>query len=236
MRLLLTRPVRESEALAALLQARGHDVLIAPLLSIHHREDAELPKRDWQALLVTSANGARALGLLADGALKSVPVVAVGDASAEAARAQGFRDVKAAGGDVHSLDALAAEILDPAKGPLLHAAGSVLAGDLKGMLEARGFDVDRVVLYDAEKAEGFAPKAREALASGALDGVLLYSPRTARHFATLVKAEGVSGGLHRATAYCLSAAIAAEIDTLGFAAIRIADEPSQDALLALISA
>lgn len=236
MRLLLTRPVRESEALAALLQARGHEVLVTPLLSIHRREDAELPKRDWQALLVTSANGARALGRLADEALKSVPVVAVGEASAEAARAQGFMDVKAAGGDVHSLAALAADILDPAKGPLLHAAGSVLAGDLKGMLEARGFDVDRVVLYDAQKAEGFTPQAREALTSGVLDGVLFYSPRTARHFATLVKAEGVSEGLSRASAYCLSAAIASEIDMLGFAAIHIAAEPSQDALLALISA
>jgi uroporphyrinogen-III synthase len=236
MRLLLTRPVRESEALAALLDARGHDVLATPLLSIHHCHDAELPKRDWQALLVTSANGARALGQLADEALKLIPVVAVGEASAEAARAQGFTHVQAAGGDVHSLDALAAEILDPAKGPLLHAAGSVLAGDLKGMLEARGFDVDRVVLYDAQKAEGFTPQAREALASGTLDGVLFYSPRTARHFATLVKAEGVSDGLSRASAYCLSAAIAAEIDMLGFAAIHIAAEPSQDALLALISA
>lgn len=236
MRLLLTRPVRDSEALAALLTARGHEVLVTPLLSIHHRDNVELPKGDWQALLVTSANGARALGRLADNTLKSVPVLAVGEASAEAAQAQGFTHVRAAAGDVHALDALAAETLDPAKGPLLHAAGSVLAGDLKSMLEARGFSVERVVLYDAQKAASFTPAALQALAGGALDGVLFFSPRTARHFAHLAMAECVTGELHRATAYCLSANIAEEIDALGFGAIRIAAEPAQDALLALISA
>jgi uroporphyrinogen-III synthase len=235
MRLLVTRPERESEALAAGLRARGHDVTIAPLLSIHYLDDVPLPQRDWQALLVTSANGARALARCADAALKAVPVLAVGEGSAAAARAEGFSQVRAAEGDVQALDALAARLLDPAKGPLLHAAGSVLAGDLKAMLEARGFEVERAVLYEAEK-RALPETVLDALKAGEIDGVLFFSPRTAGQFAALMREAGLASSLGRATAYCLSAAVAGELGGLSFAETRIAASPSLDALLALISA
>jgi uroporphyrinogen-III synthase len=235
MHLLVTRPEREGEALAAELRMRGHEVTIAPLLSIEYLDDVSLPQRDWQALLVTSANGARSLGRLANAALKKVPVLAVGEASAAAARAEGFSDVRAAEGDVHALDALAARMLDPAKGPLFHAAGSVLAGDLKAMLEARGFEVARLALYEAVK-QALPEATLKALKAGKIDGVLFFSPRTAGQFAMLARQAGISSALGGVTAYCLSAAVAGELSGLGFRAIHIAAEPSQKSLLALISA
>ena len=235
MRLLVTRPEQESEALAGELEARGHEVTIAPLLSIRYLDGISLPGRDWQALLVTSANGARALGRLADPQLKQIPVLAVGEASAAAAYAEGFLDVRAAEGDVHALDALAARVLDPARGPLFHAAGSVLAGDLKAMLEARGFEVMRLALYEAEK-RALPQSVTDALKAGRIDGVLFFSPRTAAHFASLVREAGIESSLCGVTAICLSAAVARELDGLAFGAVQAAAEPSLRALMALISA
>ena len=235
MRLLVTRPERESKALAAELEALGHDVIAAPLLSIHFLDDVSLPQRDWQALLVTSANGARALGRSADPRLKKVPVLAVGEASAAAARAEGFPDVRAAEGDVHALERLAARVLDPAGGPLFHAAGSVVAGDLKAMLEARGFEVVRLALYEAQK-QALPEAALEALKAGQIDGVLLFSPRTAGQFALLVREAGIDSALGGVTAFCLSAAVARELDGLSFGAVHVAAEPSLKSLMALISA
>ncbi|MFN4353988.1 uroporphyrinogen-III synthase [Parvibaculum sp.] len=235
MRLLVTRPERESQALAAELRARGHEVTIAPLLSIRYLDGVSLPKRDWQALLVTSANGARALGRIAEADLKRIPVLAVGEASAAAARAEGFANVRAAEGDVHTLDALAARVLDPAKGPLFHAAGSVLAGDLKAMLEARGFEVERLALYEAEKQD-LPQDVLDALKDGQIGGVLFFSPRTAGQFAALIRAAGLPSSLGGVTAYCLSAAVAGELAGLGFRTVQIAAEPSLKSLTALISA
>ena len=235
MRLLVTRPERESEALKAALEARGHDVTIAPLLSIHYFDNVSLPDREWQALLVTSANGARALGRLADVALKQIPVLAVGEASAAAARAEGFTNVRAAEGDVHALDALAARVLDPAKGPLFHAAGSALAGDLKAMLEARGFEVVRLALYEAER-QALPPHVLDMIGAGEFDGVLFFSPRTAGQFAALMGEAGLASSLGGTAAYCLSAAVAGELSGLSFGAVHVAAEPSLKALTALISA
>lgn len=235
MRLLVTRPERESETLKEALEARGHDVTIAPLLSIHYFGNVSLPQREWQALLVTSANGARALGRLADVALKQIPVLAVGEASAAAARAEGFTNVRAAEGDVHALDALAARVLDPAKGPLFHAAGSALAGDLKAMLEARGFEVVRLALYEAER-QALPPHVLDMIGAGEFDGVLFFSPRTAGQFAALMGEAGLASSLGGTAAYCLSAAVAGELSGLSFGAVHVAAEPSLKALTALISA
>jgi uroporphyrinogen-III synthase len=237
MRLLLTRPKEDSAELARLLAGLGHETVVAPLLSIRFIEDAEIPERSWQALLVTSANGARALGRHARAAeLKTVPVLAVGEASAETAAAEGFAQVLAAGGDVEALAALAARHLDPAGGPLLHAAGSVVAGDLASLLGARGFEVMRVVLYEAEKAPGLPDQAITGLNSGNIDGVLFYSPRTARHFAQLAREAGIESRLASVTAYCLSQAVADALGPIAFKEVKTARDPSQKALLALISA
>lgn len=233
MRLLVTRPDEDAGALIATLAALGHDAVAAPLLSIRALDDADIPQAAYRALLVTSANGVRVLGRHKE-RLLGLKVFAVGEASAEAVRAAGFADVEAAGGDVVSLAALIVRRLTPEGGPLLHIAGSVVAGDLKGDLEARGFSVTRAVLYEAITSSRLPERAADELRAGRLDGVLLYSPRTARTFAQLVRDEGVEGSLSRVTAYCLSQAVAEALAGLPLAAIRVAAAPDQSSLLGLI--
>lgn len=237
MKLLVTRPEADSAALAETLAALGHEAVVAPLLAIRFFDEAELPVRNWQGLLVTSANGARALGRRRDAdALRNLPVFAVGQASAEALVHEGFTRVRAAGGDVDTLAALVVASLRPDEGPLLHVAGSVVAGDLGSALAAHGFKVERAVLYEAEKAVRLPGAACDALEKGSLDGILLYSPRTARTFVSLVTKAGLEDRLGDVTAYCLSQAVADALKGLPLRGVKIAHEPEQSALLALISA
>lgn len=235
MRLLVIRPEEDARALVETLAGMGHEAVAAALIDIRFLTDAGIPDRPYRAVLLTSANGARALGRRPEMAgLARLPVFAVGEASAGAARLAGFDRVESARGDVAALADLVAARLAPGSGPLLHAAGSVGAGDLKGALEARGFDVDRVTLYEAVAAARLPAAAIAALASGALDGVLFHSPRTARIFARLVRDEGAQGSLATLTAYCLSPAVAEALAGLSFAAVRVAPAPDQAALLDLL--
>lgn len=238
MRLLVTRAEKDSNALATLLTARGHEVLSAPLFSIRYSGDAVIPSREYQALLVTSANGVEALRrvLLKTGSQDSFlrPVLAVGDASGAAARDAGFHHVSNAEGDVTSLAALVRQKLSPRDGPLLHAAASIVAGDLKGDLEQAGFDVDRVTLYEAVAETQLPDPLAAALRDRKIDGALFYSPRSARIFADLVMAEGLQSCLDGVVAYCLSQAVASSLAALPFGTFRIASRPSQAELLALL--
>ena len=141
MQALVTRPREEAEALAAALAARGVAALIEPLMEVHFHAAATLDLAGVQAVLCTSANGVRALAR-ASGE-RRLPLLAVGDATAARARAEGFAAVASAGGDAADLARLAAARLDPRKGRLLHVCGSAVAGDLAGDLRARGFAVER---------------------------------------------------------------------------------------------
>lgn len=234
MRLLITRPEEDAEALANLLAACGIESMIAPVITV---ADIAGPAPDLagiQAILITSANGVRAFAHKS--AARDVAVLAVGDASAAAARDLGFGKVESAGGDVAALAKLAADSLDPAAGALLHIAGSAVAGDLSGALAAAGFDCRRAVLYEAKPAASLGAAPRAALKDGTLDGVLLYSPRTAATFVTLADKAGVAGACARMTAYCLSPAVADAVRGLAWRRVVVARAPDQDSLLAAVIA
>ena len=232
MRLLITRPRGEAEALGEILRARGHVPLIAPLMEVQVLEGPELPLLGVQAVLATSANGVRALSLRTK--RRDVPVFAVGPQTAEAARALGFSGVFSADGDSVALAEFVAASLDPAKGPLLHAAGAETAGRLSQALNARGFSVETIVLYEAAPMEELPELAETVLREGTLDGALLFSPRSAKVFASLVADAKLEGACERIEAYCISAATAAALTPLTFSRVSVAGVPNQDAMLALI--
>ena len=92
LRALVTRPEEDARAIAAELRAQGIETILAPMLSIVQRRDPKIDLSGIQALLFTSANGVRAFAA-ASGA-RDLPVFAVGDATAGAARNAGFKNVE----------------------------------------------------------------------------------------------------------------------------------------------
>ena len=232
MRALVTRPRAEAESLAALLAARGIEPVIEPLIEIAGTREALPDLAGVQAILLTSANGARALAR-ASGE-RGLPVFAVGDATARAARDEGFAQVESADGDVGDLARLIARRLKPRDGRLLHVAGSVVAGDLTGVLSLAGFAVERAVLYEAHKADALTPETAALIADGKLDLALFFSPRTARVFAGLVRAAKVTTGLIATTAISISERADAELADLPFRERIVAAAPTQAALLAAV--
>ncbi len=186
MQALITRPVEDAAPLAAAVSARGIAPLIEPLLEIRHMPDAAPDLAGIQALLFTSANGARAFAAAAP--RRDLKVFAVGDRTAQTAQALGFADVESAGGDVADLADLVRSRLAPAGGALLHAAGSVTAGDLAARLGAAGFEVRRAVLYAAEPVGALSAATAAALREGAVDLAFFFSPRTASSFVNLIEA------------------------------------------------
>ncbi|HEY4163793.1 MAG TPA: uroporphyrinogen-III synthase [Dongiaceae bacterium] len=233
MHALITRPLEDAKPLADLLSARGVDCIVEPLLEIVPHDDAKIELDGVQALLFTSANGVRAFATHSP--RRDIGVLTVGEGSAETAREAGFKNVMAAGGDVDALVALVKEKLDPKAGPLFHGAGSVLAGDLQGKLEQAGFTLRRTVLYEAKTAAAFSPEARMNLALGGIDMVLLFSPRTARTFVSLWNSVE-KPSLAKTAALCLSDAVSREIADLGWQRLKIAAQPDQPAMLALVEA
>lgn len=219
-------------ATARALAALGIDSAVAPVFEIEATGDPLPDLANVQAFLVTSANGARMLAAATE--QRDIPVFAVGASSAGVAQEAGFAHVENAGGDVVALAALIRGRLKPADGTLVHVCGTVTAGDLAGVLTDAGFSVRRAVLYRAHAAEALPDTARSELSGGTLDGVLLYSPRSARIFCQLVVDAGQAQACETLFVACLSAAVAEQAARLPFADIRVAATPDQDSLFAVL--
>jgi uroporphyrinogen-III synthase len=231
MRVLITRPEDGGERSAAALCARGHHVLLAPLLRIEPFIADDFGTPPFAAVLFTSANAARAVAAHPRaGEIMSVPVLAVGQRTADAARAAGFADVQSADGDGADLARLVAARFAGNAAPLLYLAGDDLARDLAAELPS--LTIRTVTVYRAVKVTQFSGSVRDALDRGGLDAALHFSLRSAEAFVACAEAAGLLDKALALFHYCLSPRVAGPLG--GAANIRIAARPDEAALLDLV--
>lgn len=226
--LVITRPLEDAAPLASELADMGIETIVAPLMMIETISGPEIDLVGVQGLLFTSANGARAFA--ARSSDRDSPVYAVGDATARVSKDLKFKNITTANGDVDDLATLVCASCDPNKGGFLHTCASVVAGDLSGILAANGFRVARHVLYEAKAAQELPVKVIEALRAKKVDGMIVYSPRTAHILDTLVADAGLSTALAEMKLFALSQNVS-KASTSAWHERIIAAHPCQESLL-----
>ena len=170
MKVWITRTRPGAERTAERLGALGIESLIDPVLEVR-RLDVSIDLDGVDALAFTSPNGVAAFEGLSQG--RSLPVFAVGEATADALRRIGFRRVEIAGGDLGALaDLLAAR----RPGRVLALGPTEPAGDLAAL--ATGVPIEVRAIYET------VPRvAHAAVADDALRAVLVHSAKAARALA-----------------------------------------------------
>jgi uroporphyrinogen-III synthase len=240
MAILVTRPRPDGEATASALRARGFEVLLAPMLRfepVAFQDDGDVA---YGAVVVTSANALRGIeARLQSSPLLKLPLFAVGEHTAEAARAAGFANVISANSDA---EGLRERILGAAKAkalkktsPLLYLAGADLARDLPGELGERGFTVVTQTTYRMAAVADLPEETRKAFATDAVEAVLHYSRRSARAFIEAIRADGVEVSALSLPQYCLSAGIATVLRDAGAVRVVVAASPDEGALFAALA-
>jgi len=222
MRIWITRAQPEAEATARRMRALGHEPLVAPVLEV--QPIGEAPDLEGVgALAFTSRNGVRAFAALWD--VRDLPVFAVGDSTAEAARAAGFSEVSSASGDVAALAGLIAARRESFNGEVLHAAPEEPAGDLIAALQARGVPARAQAVYRTVPA-GFEPP-------DGVQAVLVHSAKAARRLAEAPGLEFIEPVM---AAICISAAAAEPLRGLPFGEVLVAPASTEAALLETLEA
>lgn len=219
-RVWVTRTRPDAERTAERLVAAGFDPVIAPLLEIRPLPVvADLT--GVEALAFTSRNGVAAFANASPD--RALPVLAVGDATAEAAREAGFAQVRSAGGDILDLAALIrAQARDLS---ILHPCAVQPAGDLAALV-GEAARIAALPIYEAVETATDIPQVLHQ----AWTIVLIHSPRAARALAARTPAEAVRGRL----ACAISPAAAAPLRDLPFAEVRIAATPDEAGLFATL--
>lgn len=224
--LLLTRPEASCEAFSKALPEETRDavdILISPLLSI--RVTGPLPSFDGiTGLIFTSVNGLDAYMALGGRGL-DVPVIAVGETTASAARAYGFH-VDVAGG---TADHLVQHVLDCGySGGLMHLRGETAIGDIAARLSEAGVATSEAILYK-QGLEPFPSSVREALSQDRPVIAPVFSPRTAEHLAR------ESVGLGDMAYAAISPAVANALPGGTTRRVRVAGAPNREGMVTLVA-
>jgi len=221
MRVWVTRAQPGAGATARRLEALGCEALVAPLLEVRP-VDGALDLAGAGALAFTSANAVDAFA--AREPSRDLPVFAVGEATAAAARAAGFGRVRSAEGDVDALAALIIAHRSAFTQAVLHPGARALAGDLKGALNAAGIKARTATVYETV---ALPPSAAVLEALPDLDAVLVHSPSAARELAQIAAAQHLR-------ILCISPAAVSPLLMRGFGAVSAAATPDEAALLKLL--
>jgi uroporphyrinogen-III synthase len=227
---LITRPEPGASETAQRVAAMGFTPIVAPLLEIRSTQARMPSSGQIGAILLPSGSAVAPLPAI----YRRLPVLTVGDATARRAVQAGFTNVASAGGDAVALATLVRARVNPREGTLLLACGRDQAQALAADLRASGYRVARRVVYAAEPVTLLPDTARVALTDERVGTVLFFSAETARHFTRLVRAAGLLGQLRSREAITIGAQAGMALEAARWARIRVADEPTQDAMLALL--
>ncbi|MGX4768432.1 uroporphyrinogen-III synthase [Bradyrhizobium guangdongense] len=235
MSILVTRPHPDNETTAENLRARGHVVLLAPVLKCEPVAFHDESETNYGAIIVTSANAIRAIAAqLRDRGLLALPLFAVGEHTASVAREAGFKDVIVARGDAASLrDKVVQGARDKVlkkKSTLLYLAGADLSRDLGGELGAEGFSVVTQTTYRMAPVKVLPREVREGFAAHGIEAVLHYSRRSARAFLDAARDEGVEISALAIPQCCLSETVASVLRDAGASQVLVAASPDENAL------
>lgn len=206
-KLLLVRPEPGLSASAARAQTLGMETIGCPLFEVEAVGWTLPDARQFDALLLTSANAVRHAGVQLQ-ALARLPVYAVGGATADAANAAGLSVAVTGNRDVEALLSTM-----PARLRLLHLAG-------EDRIDTSRRNMTSVTVYRSRAIEHPALPDTDDLV------IALHSPRAARRLTELV------GRRYRTRLAAISKA-AADAAGCGWEEVGVAEMPADDSLLAL---
>lgn len=233
-RILVTRPEPGASATARRLHALKHEPVLLPLTAIRPVDMPDIPDPGrFDAVLSTSANAIRHAPARLVGDLASTPLLAVGERTAEVARAAGFARVDAAEGDAASLASLVAVRFTPGS-RLLYLAGADRGDVLEDRLRAQGHVVETLPTYAAPEIDYSDAALEQALAGVPIAFALVYSARAGALLAALVEREVASRCLRHTTFAAISEQAAAPFASLGTGRVEVARTATEDALFALL--
>jgi uroporphyrinogen-III synthase len=223
-RILVTRPEPGASRTAERLRNAGFEAVVLPLTRIE-RLPFELPDGPFDGLVVTSA---QALAVVNVSYFAALPVVAVGDTTANAARQAGFKLIETGLGSVESVVALAASTFEP-NSRLLYLCGKVRRPELETLLRQAGFSIVAAETYNAQPLKHQPGKLAGILGDKPFDAVILLSAVAAELFNQHVSKPQFSNAL----LVCFSQRIA---DAAGRfdRPIAVTEDATEDSLMKLL--
>lgn len=230
---LVTRPQPAGDEFAEKLQREGFRVYMAPMMTYVELDTPLDDIEDYQAIIFTSVQAVQVFsGHMSS---RDTYVLAVGDATAQAARKSGFMHVYSARGDSDDVAYLLktkSKVL--ALRRVLHLCSDDTTDDIGNAVAGLGIEVVRRPIYKAQLLDRLPDTVLQALQHGKVDTVTLFSARTAENLVKLFLQKDLRGVSARMEVICISDRVADAAKSIPWKSIRIAHQPHLEAIMDIL--
>ncbi|MBR7652156.1 uroporphyrinogen-III synthase [Brucella oryzae] len=231
-RVLVTRPQPAGSQTAAKLASRGYEPVLLPLSRTVALSFA-VPEGPFAALTVTSANAFHHIDTEQLKPFLDLPLFAVGQGTAQAARKAGFSQVIDGGGDAVRLAAAMRRDL-PQQSRVLYLAGRVRQPVFEDEMRAAKLDMRVVDVYDTETVSYATAALLDVLHGAPFVAVMLYSGVAATSFVEAMRE--ITPPFDEKTRFlCISARVADCLPPIWRANALVADHPDEAGLFRLFA-
>ncbi len=225
---LVTRPQPAADDFASQLRQAGYYVYVAPLMEYVPLDTDTDDLASCEALVFTSAYTVQAFTRLSRE--RHLPVLAVGDKTAETATKAGFLRVHSARGDSEDVIALLKEKTgDLGFKKILHPCSEDTPPDIVEACAKFNLQVVHWPIYKARFIDTLPAEVERALKLGAIDTVTLFSARTADQCLKIL--QPMPGVTEKLEAVCISGRVGVEANRAPWRLIRIAHHPDSAGML-----
>lgn len=220
-KVLITRPIDQSERFANEVWALGAEPIVSPLTVIEPIlfQLENIPIVD--AYIITSVHG---LPSNLSNQQKNTPLYVVGESVATHARAAGFRNIIAMA--MNSVELLSSLSASPYRS-FIYWRGVDVAFDFAANLPHK--TIDEQIVYSAQAVKCLNPDIIDQFET--IGTLTLFSARTARIFADLAKNADISRHFPQINLLCLSHAVLESLPYKVWRSINVAPYPSQASML-----
>lgn len=231
-RTLIIRQEEDALSVEKILTQKGESSCVFPLFSPLFFPCPPLDSP--QALIITSKNAIRSLQ--ENNNLKSLPLYAVGEKTAEFAREKGFTNTHNVSGDSQDLYRFILQKASPTAGDLLYLSGEVVKGGLVKDLTLAGFTVKRHIVYKLEAAKKLPSALIQSFDRKEISHVLFFSPHTTSLFIDLLKKERLEGMASEMTSLCLSRDVLKVALGIGWREVWVSPRPTLASIIGYFDA
>lgn len=230
--ILITRPEADALETSRILKQKGYESFSESFLNIVYRNVGIPDLEKFGAVIFTSRYGV--YSFCQNTNKRDIPVFTVGDKTAAEAAKNNFQIIKSASGDLEDLVQLLTQA--QADKPYLYCRGEHVSKSLIDQLP--NTPISEIILYHTEKQQQISNKCAQLLIDSAFSHVLFYSKRTVESFVEAIQEHPqkttLLEGLKTAKALCLGTSMVEYLSVLPWQSIDVADQPNQEALLALL--
>lgn len=232
-RVLVTRPEPGASRTARRLETRGFQPVLLPLTETRAMPVEASIGADAVAVAVTSANAVRHAPRALVASLAGLPCHAVGKRTAETCRAAGFLSVAEGPGDAEALaGAIAGGLAGKA---IVYLCGRVRFRAFEQRLTAAGVHVQPIETYDTIAIDYGDAEVVAGLSDQPVEAALLYSAEASAALIKLIARPALKQLFEKTQFLALSTRVGQPMEGIAGSRVRVASQPEEEALLALLS-